>query len=72
MSTEPEMVEVEIHFTTEVRFHETVSMRRDTYEQLCQQIDDDDAVDLTEWIDWCNPCDVGDSDILEFELKEAE
>ena len=70
MSSKPEMVTVEIAFTARAYFHETVTMRRDTFDRLSAQIDDYDDVDLTEFIDWDNPssCDVENSDIDTFEI----
>lgn len=72
MSNDPEMVKVRIVFSTTARFDQEVTMRKDTFERINQEIEDEEDVDLTEWIDWMEPISVDEcSDVDTFEIVET-
>lgn len=71
MSVYPdETVVVEVAFTTKVFFHKKVMMPRSVYDQLNRQIEGDEDVDLTEWVDWSDPTDISESCVRCFEIQQ--
>ena len=68
MSNSHELIQVKILFSTSVTFSQTVQMRRSLFDKIDCAIEDDEDVDLTEYIEWSNPFDVGDSEVMEFSI----